>query len=130
MNPKKILLVEDDQFTRELYDEVLKNAGYDVTTAINGAEGLNHIRSGGYDLILLDVMMPKMDGLEVLRSLRDEPPKIKNGPIVLLTNLTNDPVFNSAYGLNVGVHDHLVKSDITPGDLLVKVNKFLADATD
>jgi|SRR3989344_5206747 len=128
MNPKKILLVEDDQFTRELYDEVLKDAGFDVTTAINGEEGLNHIKSGGYDLILLDVMMPKMDGLEVLRSLRDDPPKTKNGPIVLLTNLTNDPVFNSAYGLNVGVRDHLVKSDITPGELLEKVKKFLADS--
>jgi|SRR3989344_1219932 len=121
----KILLVEDDQFTRELYDEVLIGEGYDVTTAINGEEGLSKIEEGGYDLILLDVMMPKKDGLEVLRSLKDEPPKAKNGPIVLLTNLTNDPVFNSAYGLNVGVTDHLVKSDITPGDLVVKVKNYL-----
>ena len=51
MNPQKILLVEDDQFTRELYDEVLKDAGFDVTTAVDGEEGLNHIRAGGYDLI-------------------------------------------------------------------------------
>ena len=63
MDPKKILLVEDDQFTRELYDEVLKDAGFDVTTAVNGEEGLGYIREGGYDLILLDVMMPKIDDL-------------------------------------------------------------------
>ena len=127
MNPKKILLVEDDQFTRELYEEVLKDAGFDTTTAVNGEEGLSHIQEGGFDLILLDVMMPKIDGLEVLRFLRNEPPKTNNGPIVLLTNLTNDPVFNSAYGLNVGVKDHIVKSDITPGDLLIKVKKFLEE---
>jgi len=127
MNPQKILLVEDDQFTRELYDEVLKDAGFDVTTAVDGEEGLNHIRAGGYDLVLLDVMMPKLDGLQVLRAIREEPPKVKNGPIVLLTNLTNDPLFNSAYGLNVGVTDHIVKSDITPGDLIIKIKKILTD---
>jgi len=129
MNPKKILLVEDDQFTRELYEEVLKNAGFEVSTAVNGEEGLYHIREGNYDLILLDLIMPKMDGLEVLRSLKNEPPKTNNGPIVLLTNITNDPVFNSAYGLNVGVKDHLVKSDITPGDLLEKAKKYLDPST-
>src|SRR3989344_5598513 len=129
MNPKKILLVEGDQFTRELYEEVLKNAGFEVSTAVNGEEGLYHIREGDYDLILLDLIMPKMDGLEVLRSLKNEPPKTNNGPIVLLTNITNDPVFNSAYGLNVGVKDHLVKSDITPGDLLEKAKKYLDPST-
>lgn len=122
----KILLVEDDQFTRELYEEVLTSEGFEVITAVNGEEGLKQIEQGGFDLILLDVMMPKKDGLEVLRSLKDEPPKVGNGPIVLLTNLTNDPVFNSAYGLNVGVKDHVVKSDITPGDLVTKVKKYLA----
>ncbi|KKP92818.1 MAG: DNA-binding response regulator VicR [Parcubacteria group bacterium GW2011_GWA1_36_12] len=69
MDKKKILLVEDDKFTRELYEEVIKEAGYLVTTATNGEEGLDLIRRAAYDLILLDVMMPRMDGLEVLRSI-------------------------------------------------------------
>ncbi len=128
MDRKKILLVEDDQFTRELYEEVLTEAGYEVTTATNGEEGLNHIKNGGYDLIFLDVMMPKKDGLQVLRALKEEAPKTVNGGIILLTNLSNDPVFNSAYGLNVGVADHLVKSDITPGDLVEKVKKYFQEA--
>src|SRR3989344_5115083 len=100
MEKKRILLVEDDQFTRELYEEVLKDAGFEVDTAVDGIDGLSKIKTGGYDLILLDVMMPKMDGLDVLRSLMNEPPKVKSGPIVLLTNLTNDPVIDTAYGLN------------------------------
>src|SRR3989338_3788632 len=122
MEKKKILLVEDDQFARELYEEVLKDAGFEVNSAVDGLDGLAKIKIGGYDLILLDVMMPKMDGLDVLRSLINEPPAVKNGPIVLLTNLTNDPVIDTAYGLNA--KGHLVKSDITPGELVEYVKKY------
>ena len=122
MEKKKILLVEDDQFARELYEEVLKDAGFEVNSAVDGLDGLAKIKIGGYDLILLDVMMPKMDGLDVLRSLINEPPAVKNGPIVLLTNLTNDPVIDTAYGLNA--KGHIVKSDITPGELVEHVKKY------
>ncbi|OGD97183.1 hypothetical protein A3A49_02245 [Candidatus Curtissbacteria bacterium RIFCSPLOWO2_01_FULL_38_11b] len=123
MNTQKILLIEDDQFTRELYEEVIKDAGFAIDTATNGEEGLEKIRQGTYSLILLDIMMPKMDGIEVLRSLKNNPPNIKNGPIIILTNLTNDPVLNSAYGLNA--KDYIVKSDITPGDLIDKIKVFI-----
>ena len=122
MENKKILLVEDDQFTRELYEEVLKDAGFAVDSAVDGVDGLSKMTVGGYNLILLDVMMPKMDGLDVLRELMNNPPKVKNGPIVLLTNLTNDPVIDTAYGLNA--KGHLVKSDITPGELVEHVKKY------
>jgi len=122
MEKKKILLVEDDQFTRELYEEVLKDAGFEVNSAVDGVDGLSKMTLGGYNLILLDVMMPKMDGLDVLRELMNNPPKVKNGPIVLLTNLTNDPVIDTAYGLNA--KGHLVKSDITPGELVEHVKKY------
>ena len=126
MEKKKILLVEDDQFTRELYVEVLKDAGFEINSAVDGLDGLAKIKMGRYDLILLDVMMPKMDGLDVLRSLINEPPAVKNGPIVLLTNLTNDPVIDTAYGLNA--KGHLVKSDITPGELVEHVKKYTSES--
>ena len=70
-------------------------------------------------------MMPKMSGLEVLRAVKNDPPKVQNGPIVILTNLTNDPILNQAYGLNA--RDFVVKSDITPGDLLEKIKGYLAE---
>ena len=126
MNTQKILLIEDDQFTRELYEEVIKDEGFPIDTATNGEEGLEKIRQGTYSLILLDIMMPKMDGLEVLRSLKDDPPNVKNGPIIILTNLTNDPVLNSAYGLDA--KDYIVKSDVTPGELIDKIKIFLESA--
>lgn len=125
MDKKRILLVEDDQYTRELYEEVIKGEGYMLDTAKNGEEGLEKIKIGGYNLILLDVMMPKMSGLEILRKLKNEAPKASNGPIVILTNLTNDPILNEAYGLNA--RDFVVKSDITPGDLINKIKGYLAN---
>jgi len=126
MDKKRILLVEDDQYTRELYEEVIKGEGYALDTATNGEEGLEKIKNGGYNLILLDVMMPKMSGLEVLRAVKNDPPKVQNGPIVILTNLTNDPILNQAYGLNA--RDFVVKSDITPGDLLEKIKGYLEES--
>lgn len=128
MEPKRILLVEDDTFTRELYEEVLKDAGFNIETAVDGEDGLSKIKIGGFDLILLDVMMPKKDGLEVLRDLKNNPPVSQNGQIVLLTNLTHDPVINMA--LSMGVKDHLVKSDITPGELVEKVREYLSQKTE
>jgi len=126
MDKKRILLVEDDQYTRELYEEVIKGEGYALDSATNGEEGLEKIKGGGYNLILLDVMMPKMSGLEVLRAVKNDPPKVQNGPIVILTNLTNDPILNQAYGLNA--RDFVVKSDITPGDLLEKIKGYLEES--
>lgn len=126
MDKKRILLVEDDQFTRELYEEVIKGEGYTLDTATNGEEGLEKIKAGGYNLILLDIMMPKMSGLEVLRAVKNDLPKVQNGPIVILTNLTNDPILNQAYGLNA--KDFVVKSDITPGELVEKIKGYLAES--
>ena len=126
MDKKRILLVEDDQYTRELYQEVIKDEGYFLDSVTNGEEGLEKIKKGGYNLILLDIMMPKMSGLEVLRSIKNEPPKIPNGPIVILTNLTNDPILNEAYGLNA--RDFVVKSDITPGELIEKIKGYLEES--
>lgn len=127
MDKNRILLVEDDTFTREMYEEVLRDAAFDVESAVDGEDGLAKIKMGGYQLILLDVMMPKMDGLEVLRALKNNPPAAANGPIVLLTNLTHDPVINMA--MDLGVKTHLVKSDINPGELVEKVKEFLGIQT-
>ena len=120
---KRILLIEDDTFTRELYEEVLKDAGFEVKVAVDGEEGLDRIRKGSFDLILLDMMLPKIDGLGVLRDLKNNPPEQKLAQIVLVTNMAHDPVIKLARDL--GVSESVIKSDITPGDLVAKVKKIL-----
>lgn len=109
---KKILVADDEQYIRELYEEVLKAEGYAVDTASNGQQALEKIQEGGYSAITLDVIMPKLDGLGILEQLKESPPKAKNGPIILLTSLANDPAVQEA--LKKGAQKVIIKTEITP----------------
>ena len=120
---KRILLIEDDLYTRELFEEVLKGAGFNVTTAFDGEMGLNKALEGGYTLILLDIVMSGMDGIGVLNGLKDAETKQKNGPIVMLTNLSHDPIIKQT--LSLGATSYLIKSDLTPEELVNKVRSFI-----
>ena len=122
---KKIMVVDDDLYIRELYEEVLKDEGYTVDTASDGEDALNKLKLGGYDIVLLDIMMPKLDGLGVMDALNKAQPQIKNGPIILLTNLDHDPLIKDAMGR--GASAFIIKADITPADLLGQVKKYLGE---
>jgi CheY-like chemotaxis protein len=124
---KKVMVVDDDLYIRELYVEVLKDEGYTVESATNGEEALNKLKEGGYDLILLDIMMPKLDGLGIMDALNKQPPPVKNGPIILLTNLDHDPLIKDA--MSKGAVAFIIKADITPADLLGQVKKYLGETT-
>ena len=120
---QKILVIEDDQFLRELYEELLKGEGYEVDLAEDGEKGLNKFLDGGYDLVLLDIMLPKVDGLEILRKAQDNKPKKENGSIVLLTNLGQDSIIKE--GFSLGASGYLVKSAMNPDQVLNEVKVFL-----
>ena len=121
---QKILVVEDDQFLRELYDELLKEEGYEVTLAEDGEKGLAQIQKGGFDLILLDIMLPKIDGLEILRRVKNKPPEKQNGSTVLLTNLGQDSIIKE--GFSLGASGYLIKSAMNPDQVLSEVKVFLS----
>lgn len=120
---QKILVVDDDQFIRELYETILKNAGYEVDLAVNGEEGLAKLQSGGYSLTLLDMRMPGLDGLGLLDSLKKTTLQVSNGPIILLTNAGVDE--KATEGMQKGATAYLVKADMTPDQLLENIKKFL-----
>jgi|SRR5882672_675530 len=124
---KKVIVIDDDLYIRELYVEILKNEGYIVDSAINGEDAYNKLKLGGYDLILLDIMMPKMDGLGIMDALSKNPPPIKNGPIILLTNLDQEPLIKDA--MSRGAAAFIIKADITPDDLLGQVKKYLEETS-
>lgn len=119
----KILLVEDDQFLRDLYTELLSGEGYLIQVGVDGEDGFSKINQGGYDLVLLDIMLPKIDGLEVLRRLKKQPAKNPNGPIILLTNLGQDAIIKEAFSL--GATGYIIKSAMTPDQVLAEVKVFL-----
>lgn len=122
---KKVIVIDDDLYIRELYEEVLKTEGFDVDTAVNGQEALDKLLKGGYDMILLDIMMPKIDGLGVMDALKATPPPVPNGPILMLTNLDHEPLVQDA--LKKGATAFLIKADITPADLIEQVKKYLSE---
>lgn len=122
MDPQKILVVEDDLFLRELYTDILTAEGYRVEEAADGEEGLQKIKVGGYDLILLDIIMPKMDGLEVMRQMQNNPPQNPNKCVLFLTNLDKDEEIKTALKLGNG---YLIKSQITPGSLVEEIKMYL-----
>lgn len=122
MDPQRILVVEDDLFLRELYADILSGEGYKVDSAVDGEDALGKLKIGGYHLVLLDIIMPKMDGLSVMRQLQNNPPQIPNKCVVFLTNLDKDEEIRTALQLGQG---YLIKSQITPGSLVEEVKMYL-----
>ncbi len=112
---KKILIVEDDLFIRELYQKQLEISGYEVDAAVDGVEGRDKAFGKVFDLILLDIMLPKMNGLDLLKLLK-ETDKTKAVPVIILSNLGQDSVVEK--GLSLGAINYIVKADITPMEML------------
>lgn len=122
MDQLRILVVEDDLFLRELYLDILNAEGYKTETAQDGEEALSKMKIGGYNLVLLDIIMPKMDGLEVMRQIQNTPPQNPNKCVIFLTNLDKDEEIKTALKLGNG---YLIKSQITPGSLVEEVKMYL-----
>ncbi len=119
----KILIIEDDQFLREFYQELLSEKGYLIDVAVDGEVGLQKIVANEYDLVLLDIMLPKKDGIQVLRDLKVTPPKTPNLTIVNLTNLGQDAVIKECFDL--GAQGYLIKSALNPDQVLQEIKSYL-----
>lgn len=121
---KHILIADDEQYIRELYQEVLAAEGFTVETAKDGKAALEKILTGGWDIIALDVIMPQLDGLSILDELQRTKPKQPNGPIILLTSLINDPAVREAE--QKGVSKILYKTEVNPQQLIDIVKELIA----
>lgn len=122
---KKLLVVEDDQMLRDLYLDILTDAGYEVDSAEDGAQGYEKLHQGGYDLVLLDIMLPHMDGLSILAKLNHEPSEKLNKAIVVLSNLGQDAAIAQATSL--GARGYMIKSDHTPDQVVAEVKRVLEE---
>jgi two-component system alkaline phosphatase synthesis response regulator PhoP len=116
--PKKILLVDDEPEILEICRDYLKASGYDVVTARDGAQGLSFARREKPDLIVLDLMMPEMDGLDVCRAIRRE----SNVPIIMLTARVEET--DKLIGLEIGADDYITKP-FSPRELVARVKVIL-----
>lgn len=121
-NRKKILLVEDDQMLQEMYQTKFKSDGYEVITAVNGGDGLNLAISDLPDIVMLDIILPMLDGFAVLEKIKANE-STKNIPVVLLTNLGTEE--DRAKGEKLGAVDYLVKANMTPEQVSKTIKKYL-----
>lgn len=124
MNPnsKKILLVEDEDFIRELYERQLTKSGFLVKSAADGQTGLNLLKTESFDLLLLDIMLPGMNGLQLLREFKTQNPNSKMITI-LLTNLGQETVIKE--GFELGAQAYLIKASYTPDQVVNEVKNAL-----
>lgn len=122
-NKTKILLIEDEEMLANMYEVKFQNEGFDLTKALDGAEGLEKAKAIKPDFILLDIIMPKMDGFSVLKTLKEDP-LTKDIPVMLLTNLGQEEDIER--GKQLGAVGYLVKANITPSEVVDEVKKKLA----
>jgi len=120
--PKTILIIEDEKNILEMYSFKFIEAGYKVLKALDGEIGLNLALTNKPDLILLDIILPKIDGFTVLNKIRAVK-KTKNIPVIMLTNLGQDE--DKSKGVKGGVIGYLVKANCTPADVVRKVSEIL-----
>lgn len=117
----KILLVEDDEMISGMYKTKLTQDGYEIALAVNGIEAIEMVDKEKPDLILLDVIMPGVDGFSVLENFRQEK-KIKT-PIIMLTNLGTEE--DRKKGETLGATGYLIKASLTPAQLSAEIKKYL-----
>src|SRR3989344_7059110 len=119
----KILIVEDEKDLLDLYADTLKEAGHEIDTTDDGGEAFDKMKQGGYDLVLLDIILPRLNGLLIMEKLKVTPPVNSNKVVLFLTNLDRNEEINQGLKLANG---YLIKSQITPADLVREVNLYLS----
>ena len=124
--PKKVLLIEDDEFIRDLYKRQLDMCDMFTYAFSNGTDGLKSAQENQYDLILIDIMLPGMNGLDVLRNLKATD-ATKNIPVILISNLGQDAVVKEGFAL--GAIGYLIKATFTPDQIVQEITKIFDQHT-
>lgn len=120
---KKILIVEDEKILSEMYTEKFRQAGFSVIFAPEAEEGLEIAKKEKPDLIILDILLPKGDGISFLQKIKEEP-GLSMTPVVVFSNF-DDPATKKA-AFRLGVKDYLIKTNYTPREIIEKVKAILA----
>lgn len=119
----KILIIDDDPFITDLYLLKLKEQGFLVESAANGKIGLEKIKTYGPDLVLLDIVMPALDGFDLLHKLKEQE-SLHKPKVVLLTNLGQKEEVER--GMKLGAVDYIIKANFTPTEVVEKIKNILA----
>lgn len=120
----KILVVEDDKFLRDLITQKLAREGYDVVSAVDGEDGIIKVKEHKPDIVLLDLILPGIDGFEVLAKIKEDE-ELSDIPVIILSNLgQRDDVDR---GIKLGATDFLIKAHFTPSEIIEKIEAVMKD---
>ena len=120
---KQVLIVEDEPDAAEIYRELLEMEGITVDSASDGGKALTALESTDYDLVLLDIIMPEVDGVETLNQIKRHPNKYGTPKVVMLTNIGGDIAVDKA--MELGADGYMLKSETEPEDFIGVVKKYL-----
>ena len=119
---KKILLVEDDPFLIDIYTDKFKASGFDIEVASRGEEALEKAKEGKFQFLLLDIVLPQVDGWEILRKIKADP-KLKNLKVIILSNLGQREEVEK--GIKLGAVKYLIKAHYTPSEVVKEIKQLL-----
>jgi len=119
---KVVLLVEDNDFIRNMYHLKLSKSNIEVVEAVDGKMALDKIKEHKPDLVLLDMMMPNVSGIDVLKELKKEG-LVPDMPVIVLTNIMNPQSIEEAKKL--GARDYIIKTDLTPSQVVEKLKPYI-----
>ena len=120
----KVLLVEDDSLFVKMYQKKFAHEGIELESALDGLEGLEKVKTLKPDLIILDLMLPKMAGSEVLRKIKEDS-EVADIPVIVMTNL-NTSSDEVGQCVKLGAKETLLKTDVTPDQVLQTVRKYIS----
>ncbi len=120
--PKNILIIEDDEFLRGLINKKLTAEGFNMISAIDGEEGIKKAKEEKLDLILLDMVLPNVDGFDVLSKIKEDP-VASSIPVIILSNLSRKEDIDR--GVKLGAIDYIIKAQFTPEEIIDKVKNIL-----
>jgi two-component system, chemotaxis family, chemotaxis protein CheY len=123
MSKKRILIVEDHTAIRKMLVAMFTNAGYEVVEADNGATGLQHAQAGGFTGIILDLKMPQLDGLHFLNAIKQTPPTVPNGPMIVFSSV--EYAYAKSEALKAGATAFIQKDDLQSIKLVEQVEAII-----
>jgi len=119
---KSILLIEDDPFLIDIYTTKLKEAGFKIEVATDGEEGLRKLTEKKFDLLVLDIVLPQIDGWEILKKVKADQ-KLKETPVLILSNLGQKGEVEK--GMKLGATKYLIKAHYTPSEVIEEIKEVL-----
>lgn len=120
---KKVLIVDDEPDLRMMFKDILETWGYETAEAEDGLQCLEKLEKDQYDLVLLDLMMPRMDGMEALTRIKQDSDKYGSAPVLILTNLTSDVAIKE--GFERKADGYLIKTELTPEQVIKEIENVI-----